>query len=72
MAVAQNFTCAICPTKFDTSADRNFHLDHDHATDKIRALLCNNCNAMLGSAKDSISILAAGIAYLEHHKDVAA
>jgi hypothetical protein len=39
--------CAICG-----STDR-LHIDHNHATGKVRAALCQNCNLALGLIKDS-------------------
>jgi hypothetical protein len=43
---AQNGCCAIC-NKHASNFKRSLHVDHDHSTGKIRALLCNNCNPML-------------------------
>ena len=60
--------CAIClqpPT-----GKRHFaslHVDHNHATGKVRELLCGKCNAMLGLAKDSQTILTRAIQYIEKH-----
>jgi hypothetical protein len=47
-------------------------IDHDHACCSgnyscgkcVRGLLCNNCNWMLGQARESTEILQAGIEYL--------
>lgn len=43
---------------------RNRHLDHDHATKKVRGILCNGCNWALGNAKDSPAILSGLVIYL--------
>ena len=51
--------CAIC----DESEDKRV-LDHCHTTGKIRGVLCQRCNLMLGQAKDDPERLRAGIAYL--------
>ncbi len=40
-------------------------VDHDHGSNRIRGLLCNDCNLMLGYAQDSITRLQAGIVYLQ-------
>jgi DNA repair exonuclease SbcCD ATPase subunit len=53
--------CAIC--KVEVSG-KGACIDHCHNTNKIRGLLCINCNFMLGSARDNIQTLQAGITYL--------
>lgn len=58
----QGGVCAICGNPPDKQL---LSVDHDHGTGKIRGLLCNHCNPMLGFAKDSISNLASAIKYLE-------
>lgn len=61
----QSGRCAIC--KGEPPESRYLHVDHCHATGKVRALLCNRCNSMLGNARDSAEILQSGIAYLARH-----
>jgi len=61
----QEHLCALCGEKPET--DRRMHVDHDHVTGKIRALLCHHCNLLLGNAKDSVERLHQAIAYLERH-----
>ena len=46
MLAAQDGKCAICLT---ASAA---HIDHDHATGKVRGMLCFRCNAALASGHD--------------------
>ena len=55
--------CAICKLPFDR---RWLHIDHDHVTNKYRGIVCTNCNALLGHAKDSIDILLNAIEYLNN------
>lgn len=43
-------------------------VDHDHATGKVRSLLCHRCNVMLGGGGDNPSILRAAADYIEHHR----
>lgn len=41
---AQGGHCALCP---NTPKTRRLHVDHDHATGEVRALLCHRCNRNL-------------------------
>lgn len=42
-------------------------IDHCHKSGKVRALLCDRCNRLLGVADDKIDLLKAAIAFLEVH-----
>ncbi len=65
---AQNYRCAIC--KIETpSSGRNWHIDHNHTTGNVRAILCHHCNLLLGNAKDSILVLESAIQYLKEHSN---
>lgn len=69
---AQDNRCAICgdhETTLDrrTGEPRALSVDHDHATGKVRALLCHQCNIAIGSMNESASRMRAGAAYLERH-----
>jgi Recombination endonuclease VII len=47
MLARQGGKCLICGS--DTARwKKRFHVDHCHQTGKIRGLLCNRCNPMLG------------------------
>ncbi len=67
---AQGGRCAIC----GGSRSYNLDVDHDHALaaagvpirDTVRGLLCKQCNRrVLRSARDSIEVLEAAVAYLK-------
>lgn len=60
MLAAQGGKCAICRSEFDGTP----HVDHDHATGKVRGLLCNGCNRCLGFANDNQQTLERAAAYL--------
>jgi hypothetical protein len=55
----QSGRCACCG-----NLEKNLLVDHCHDTDRIRGLLCNNCNSMLGYALDDLRRLEFGIEYL--------
>ncbi len=61
---AQDDSCAVCKTHKD-NVPKNLHVDHCHETGKVRGLLCNHCNLMLGYAFDSVDTLKNAIEYLE-------
>ena len=42
-----------------------WHVDHDHATGKIRGLLCSDCNLALGQLKDDPQRILGLRSYLE-------
>jgi len=60
----QGGQCACCEQK------RTLVVDHEHKSGRVRALLCNHCNSMLGQARESVLILAQGILYLTRHRGV--
>lgn len=55
----QNGKCALCLTKPAK------HLDHDHVTGKIRAVLCFSCNRGLGKFGDDPIVIRNAIEYLK-------
>lgn len=65
MLAAQGGKCYIC--KGDQVGNLSMGVDHDHATGKLRKLLCNHCNNMIGQSFDSPDRLRAGAVYLEEH-----
>jgi hypothetical protein len=44
------------------------HVDHDHETNQLRALLCGSCNRALGLLQDSIPVVESALAYLKKWK----
>ncbi len=51
--------CEVC------NSQTKAHIDHDHATGKVRGILCHGCNVTLGHAFDNPVTLRALAVYLE-------
>ncbi len=70
---AQGGKCAnpacdfISATLFAPMLER-LDVDHDHATGRVRGLLCRPCNQALSRVQDDIDRLRGLIEYLEKHK----
>lgn len=70
MSVAQGHVCAICRrpetiTDPRTGTVKRLAVDHDHATGRIRGLLCLPCNQGVGHFHDDPTRLLAAAAYLD-------
>lgn len=63
LAVAQGNACAICRVDSPGRGGR-WHIDHDHATGKVRGLLCLSCNVGLGHFRDDPALLRAAADYV--------
>lgn len=61
MLAEQGGVCAIC------RAAPAAHVDHDHATGAVRALLCFNCNGGLGQFRDDPDTLREAAEYVRFH-----
>lgn len=54
---AQDYKCMVCSIGFDSSVSA--FVDHDHASEMIRGILCRTCNTLLGIYKENIQRLRA-------------
>jgi len=66
----QSGQCIICGVKPEeytgtSKKHKTLHVDHDHITNKVRGLLCHDCNVGLGSFRDNIQNLANAMSYLQ-------
>lgn len=62
MRLMQGDRCDVCGDSFRRGVAE--HVDHDHATGQVRALLCGSCNQGLGNFKDDPRRLVNAAAYL--------
>lgn len=67
MLADQGGVCDIC--KSVPTSKRGFVIDHDHATGKLRGLLCAPCNSALGMLKESPTVAESLIRYVNKHKN---
>lgn len=67
MLTNQDSKCACC-NRPSSDFRRGLHVDHDHITSQVRALLCTKCNPGLGYFDDSIEKLEMAISYLRKFK----
>ena len=65
MLEAQEGGCVICGKTPAEQNGRRLCVDHDHKTDEIRGLLCDNCNQGLGRFQDNPVLLRSAINYLQ-------
>lgn len=71
MVCDQNGLCLICNNP-PTGSGRyeELFVDHDHATGRVRGLLCHGCNTALGMVKENTNTLSDMIDYIKYFKDL--
>lgn len=62
--IAQEGKCAICKNKDPGRGHKNFDIDHDQETGKVRGLLCSSCNLAIGGMGHNTDRLMSAVAYL--------
>jgi hypothetical protein len=61
IAESQDFCCYLC------GEFRPLHVDHDHATGRVRRMLCMECNTSIGKLKDDPALLRRAADYIERY-----
>lgn len=61
----QGGRCGICSKRCRSRRYKAFAVDHDHATGRIRGLLCGSCNMGLGIFQDREELLLRAIAWVK-------
>ena len=64
LLIKQGGVCAICSTGIAGGKHTTFNVDHCHKTNKIRGLLCTQCNLGIGKLGDSFAHLKNATHYL--------
>ena len=59
----QNGCCYICK-RHQTEINHKLNVDHCHKTDKVRSLLCNQCNQALGLVREDPEVIQAMLEYV--------
>jgi hypothetical protein len=62
LEITQSGLCAICAAP--PTHGKTLHVDHDHKTGAVRALLCRKCNNGLAGFRDDPALMIAAIEYL--------
>lgn len=65
---SQDHKCYLCGKHENEVPKKVLHVDHCHSTNKIRGLLCHNCNTGLGHFQDNIELLQKAIEYLKKNQ----
>lgn len=68
LLASQGGLCAICSKPPDDSRGYRPHVDHCHATGRVRGILCYGCNSGIGSLKDDPEIVRKALTYLLFHQ----
>lgn len=73
MLTAQGGLCKLCkmPPQGNGKTAKILHVDHNHETGKVRALLCMQCNRALGMFSDNAEMLISAAMYLVEHDGIA-
>jgi endogenous inhibitor of DNA gyrase (YacG/DUF329 family) len=59
----QKWKCPICGISID--GGKSTHIDHDHATNKFRGIICESCNLGIGKFYDNPNTLIMAAEYLK-------
>lgn len=68
MLESQGGLCCICRKELSPET-RYTVIDHCHATQQVRGILCSLCNSGLGSFRDNETFLAEAIRYLQRARE---
>lgn len=65
----QKGLCQICNRPLlEVRGSKGAAVDHDHATGKVRDILCGRCNSVVGFCEEDVGLMQKFISYIEKHK----
>ena len=71
----QGYCCPICGCRLQTNSPKAVNgsrwktvVDHSHATNQVRGILCRDCNVGLGFFKDKPNRLESAARYLKRYE----
>lgn len=60
----QDGVCFLCGRPPEQAGRKGLHVDHDHSSGKVRAMLCCHCNQGLGHFRDDPALIERAAGYL--------
>lgn len=71
LLLSQKGLCALCKKPFEGHGSDNMApaLDHNHVTKELREFIHQNCNRIIGLAREDPNLLSLAAEYLERHKE---
>lgn len=69
LLMEQQYRCQVCRVKLTKDIT---NVDHDHATNQVRGLLCFNCNVAIGHFRDDPNLMEAAASYVRVARRLAA
>lgn len=61
-------SCEIWGIEFNETVQKT--LDHDHEAERIRGVLCGNCNLAIGLFNEDVVLIASAIDYLDRNRAI--
>lgn len=68
MLVAQGNACRICYVPFTSIPKRQMQLDHCHITGRVRGLLCQRCNRLVGELETNSRLIQPATEYINEFR----
>lgn len=74
MLLKQNGVCFICKNKetkpSNAGGNKNLSVDHCHKTGRVRSLLCQRCNTVVGLLEESADLCQETMRYIKEQNEI--